>query len=77
MLYASLGLFIIGIIVLVVGYRKNDRNMLVVAAIILFTSAALEGFVQGLEEGLMEAQREHSSIQYPELAREALNNSRI
>jgi hypothetical protein len=65
MLYASLGLFIIGIIVLVVGYRKNDRNMLVVAAIILFTSAALEDFVQGFEEGLMEDQREHSSIQHP------------
>jgi hypothetical protein len=53
--YLELGLFVAGTIMLVVGYRKNHRNLLLAAAIALFLSDYVSpitlGFIRGLEEG--------------------------
>lgn len=48
-------LFVVGLGLLVIGYRKNARTLLATAALLLFLSGAgpqmWEGFVYGLEKG--------------------------
>ncbi|MDQ3494368.1 MAG: hypothetical protein M3485_02255 [Pseudomonadota bacterium] len=51
MSYLEIALFIVGVVVLVVGYRKNQRNVLLAAAILLFLAGALGSFVDGIIEG--------------------------
>ncbi|WP_281401890.1 hypothetical protein [Thermomonas brevis] len=36
---------------LVIGYRRNDRNLLLAAAILLLLAGALGGMVEGFLEG--------------------------
>lgn len=54
MIYLVVLLFIIGIVLLVVGYRKNSRNLLLAGAIVLFVSATVQPFSQGFAEGFRE-----------------------
>lgn len=56
--YAQLALFVIGAIVLVLGYRRNRRNLLLLAAILLLLAGSLDelndfahGFSDGLQQG--------------------------
>jgi lipoprotein signal peptidase len=51
MYYLEIALFVVGLIVLVVGYRKNQRNVLLTAAILLFLSGALGSAVDGFSDG--------------------------
>lgn len=39
MVYLVVALFVIGVALLVAGYRKNHRNLLLAGAIVLFASA--------------------------------------
>lgn len=51
MYYLSIFLFVVGLVVLVIGYRSNKRNLLLLAAILLFLCGTLGDFVQGFHEG--------------------------
>lgn len=42
---------IIGLVLLVIGYRKNNRNLLLAAAICLWLGAGVNDFVRGLIDG--------------------------
>jgi disulfide bond formation protein DsbB len=55
MAYMELSLLVMGIVLLVVGYRANRRNMLLSAAIVLFLSGALGSFAQGYVHGWHQA----------------------
>ena len=55
-------LLVLGIALLIGGYRKNNRNVLVVAAIVLFASAAMESFVSGFKEGFSRAREGHALV---------------
>ena len=47
MFIISLVLLIVGIVLLVIGYRKNDRVLMLIAAILLFLAGGLEDLVKG------------------------------
>ena len=49
--FVELALFVAGVAVLVVGYRKNDRNLMLAAAILLLLAGALGGMVEGFLDG--------------------------
>ena len=55
MYYLEIALFVIGLVVLVVGYRKNQRNVLLTAAILLFLAGALGSAVDGFSDGFNQA----------------------
>lgn len=40
-----------GLILLVIGYRKNNRKLLLAAALCLWFGAGVEDFVHGVTEG--------------------------
>lgn len=44
-------LAVAGFVVLVVGYRRNDRKILLAAAILLFLTGTLSEFSRGFAEG--------------------------
>jgi len=46
-------LFILGLVLLVVGYRSNDRNLLLIAALALLFVGGLSDFVSGFHQGFM------------------------
>jgi len=52
-------LFVVGLILLVVGYRKNHRNLLLCAAITLFLSAGLGSMVEGFRDGYLTSRAAH------------------
>ncbi len=49
--YIELALLIAGLVALVVGYRKNRRNILLSAAIILFLAGTVGDFAHGFRDG--------------------------
>jgi len=55
----EVALLVIGVVALVVGYRRNHRNLLLTASIALFLGGALgsgiEGFIEGLTESYQQA----------------------
>jgi len=51
MVYLVVALFAIGVALLVAGYRKNHRNLLLAGAIVLFASAVSQPFIQGFHGG--------------------------
>lgn len=55
MYYFELALFVIGLLLLVVGYRRNHRNLLLCAAITLFLSGTVGSMAEGFREGYSEA----------------------
>jgi hypothetical protein len=44
-------LVVLGILLMIAGYRRNNRNMLVLAGLILCVSAGLGEFVHGFMNG--------------------------
>lgn len=55
MYYFEIALFVIGLLLLVVGYHRNHRNLLLCAAITLFLSGTVGPMVEGFREGYSEA----------------------
>ena len=51
MYYVAIALLVIGALLLVIGYRKNSRNMLVLSALLLLLSGSAEDLVAGFQEG--------------------------
>ena len=51
MYFIEITLFLIGLVLLVVGYRSRNRNVMLSAAILLFMSAAVDSLVGGFLEG--------------------------
>ena len=51
----EIALFLAGLVLLVVGYRKNHRNLMLCGAIVLFFSAALDPMASGFWQGYTEA----------------------
>lgn len=52
MLYVESLLLVVGIALLVLGYRRNNRNTLLVAALLLFAVGIADGVVQGLVDSI-------------------------
>ena len=53
--YIELALLVIGAVVLVLGYRKIQRNMLLAAAILLFLAGTVGDFGRGFIAGATDA----------------------
>lgn len=51
MKYIEIALFIVGVVALVIGYRKNRRNVLLCAAIVLVLACTVGDFAHGFQEG--------------------------
>lgn len=52
MLYVEMGLLLVGICLLVLGYRRNNRNALLAAALLLLAAGTIGDFSQGLLDGI-------------------------
>ena len=61
MFYVGLTLFIFGLISLIVGYRKTDRKLLLIGAILFLLSGALGEAIEGFSDGWNRAQTEEQS----------------
>ena len=48
----QIGLFVVGMTVLVIGYRRNSRNLLLTAALVLLACGAISEFVSGFHAGI-------------------------
>jgi len=44
---------ILGIGLLIIGYRKNDRNIMLIAALLILVVSGIEGFSAGFFDGLL------------------------
>ena len=55
MYFIEIALFVAGLILLVAGYRRHHRNLLLCGAIVLFFSAALDPMAGGFWQGYTEA----------------------
>lgn len=62
MIYLVAAVFIIGVALLVVGYRKNHRNLLLAGAIVLFVSAVIQPFGKGFIDGFHDGWSSQSSV---------------
>lgn len=65
MVYLDILLFVVGAVLLVVGYSKNKRDIMLVAALMLFLSGALSSFIEGFVDGYsagMEETRQSSVV---------------
>ncbi len=49
-------LLAVGTFLLVVGYRRTDRNKMLAAALLLLASAAIDPFAEGFKQGYADAQ---------------------
>ena len=49
------GLFFLGVALLVIGYRKSNRDLLLAAALLLFTPGAIDSFASGFLAGFRDA----------------------
>ena len=49
----QIGLFAVGMTVLVIGYRRNSRNLLLTAALVLLACGAISKFVSGFHAGII------------------------
>ncbi|WP_109126395.1 hypothetical protein [Dyella sp. C11] len=54
MIYVEIACFVIGVVALVIGYRRNQRNLLLVAAIVLFLAGSVGDFAGGFKQGLQQ-----------------------
>ena len=63
MYYVEIALFLAGLFLLIIGYRRTHRNMLLAAAIALFLSAGIGSLVNGFAEGYSEVRAGHSTGQ--------------
>jgi len=55
MSYFWLVLLLVGLVILVVGYRRNNRNILLGAALLMLASVAVPEMVEGFQEGYSDA----------------------
>ena len=62
MVYLVAALFIFGVALLAVGYRKNHRNLLLAGAIVLFVSAMIQPFGKGFIDGIHGGWSSQSSV---------------
>jgi hypothetical protein len=53
--------FVLGLILLVLGYRKTHRNHMLLGAILMVASLAAPDFVRGFQQGFTESQRAHQA----------------
>lgn len=53
--WLDIALVVAGFIVLVIGYRRNDRKLLLTAALLLFLTGTLSSFSRGFADGLKQA----------------------
>lgn len=53
--YIELTLLVIGAVALFLGYRKNQRNVLLTAAIVLFLAGTVGDFGRGFTAGITDA----------------------
>ena len=60
MKYIEITLLILGVAMLVLGYRKNNRNILAASALALLVSAGIADFVQGFEKGVTDSSAVHA-----------------
>jgi hypothetical protein len=51
MTYIEIVLLFVGVVTLVIGYRKHHRNLLLSAAVVLFLAGAIGHFVRGFNDG--------------------------
>ncbi len=51
MVIASIIFLVTGIVLLVIGYRKDNRKLMLIAAIILFLASGFEDYVLSFIEG--------------------------
>ncbi|WP_372016401.1 hypothetical protein [Pseudoxanthomonas sp. 10H] len=51
MYWIEIGVFVAGLVLLAIGYRRNRRHLLLAGAVVLFLSAALGGMVAGFVDG--------------------------
>jgi hypothetical protein len=58
--YIEITLLILGVAMLVLGYRKNNRNILAASALVLLVSAGIADFVQGFEQGVTGSSAVHA-----------------
>jgi len=49
--YPELILLAVGIALLVFGYRRNNRNMLLLAALVMLAAGALPDVISGIDAG--------------------------
>ena len=63
MYYVTVALLVLGLGLLVIGYRKTNRNMLATAAIALLLSGSLESLVTGFIDGANASVAEAPSTQ--------------
>ena len=49
----QIGLFVVGMTVLVIGYHRNNRNLLLTAALVLLACSAISEFVSGVHAGII------------------------
>lgn len=61
MIYLQLLLFATGVTLLAVGYRRDERKTMLVAAVVLFLAGSggqfVTGFVEGLHHGVADRAR--------------------
>ncbi|MDR7191319.1 hypothetical protein [Luteimonas terrae] len=48
----QIGLLVVGLTLLVIGYRRNNRNLLLGAAVVLLACGAIPEFVAGFHAGV-------------------------
>lgn len=52
MLYVELVFLVVGFCLLLLGYRRNDRNMMLAAAVLLLAVGTIGDFSQGLADSV-------------------------
>ena len=52
MFYVEIGLLLVGVCLLVLGYRRDDRRTLLAAALLFLAAGTTGGFLQGLADGV-------------------------
>lgn len=55
MYYVTIALLLVDIVLLAIGYRKNNRNMLATSSIVLLLSGSLESMAPGFLDGATES----------------------
>jgi hypothetical protein len=48
----EIAIFVVGALLLFIGYRKANRNLLVMAAVLLFLTGTVGDFASGFSEGI-------------------------
>lgn len=54
MYWVAVGALIVGVVALVLGYRRNDRKLLAAAAVLLLVAGGAEDLVAGFRKGISE-----------------------